>query len=155
MRVIGHWILYEPHIYYKLIPPNKRDMAVTKNLARKVWDRRFYHRFENTPDDRWELLERATEYHTAEAAVGCCSWGPQQIIGSDWAKTCGYDSACDFVRASMNEEKMLDAFVAVLIAKKLRDAINNEDFETIALHYNGKGQVPIYAARMRKAFNTL
>ena len=50
---------------------------------------------------------------------------------------------------------MLDAFIAVLIAKKLKDAINNEDFDTVALRYNGKGQVPVYAARMRKAFNSL
>jgi hypothetical protein len=130
-------------------------MAVAKNLARKIWDKRFYNLFERTPDDRWELLERATEFHDAEAAVGCCSWGPAQIVASEWAKPCGYESASDFVRASMNEEKMYDAFIAVLIAKKLRDAINDEDFETVALHYNGKGQVPIYAARMRKAFNSL
>ena len=149
------WLLYEPHIYYKLIPSRKRERAVAKNLARKTWDKRFYHLYERTPDDRWELLERAAEFHDAEAAVGCCSWGPSQIVASEWAKTCGYESASDFVRASMNEEKMLDAFIAVLIAKKLKDAINNEDFDTVALRYNGKGQVPVYAARMRKAFNSL
>jgi hypothetical protein len=149
------WLLYEPHKYYKLIPSKKRDRAVAKNLARKIWDKRFYNLFERTPDDRWELLERAAEFHTAEAAVGCCSWGPAQIVASEWAKPCGYESASDFVRASMNEEKMLDALITVLIAKKLKDAINNEDFETVALRYNGKGQVPVYAARMRKAFNSL
>jgi N-acetylmuramidase len=148
-------LLYEPHIYYKLIPARKRDTAVAKNLARKIWDKRFYNLFQKTPDDRWELLERAAEFHDAEAAVGCCSWGPAQIVASKWAKPCGYKSASDFVRASMNEEKMLDAFIAVLIAMKLRDAINDGDFETVALQYNGKGQVPVYAARMRKAFNRL
>jgi hypothetical protein len=148
-------LLYEPHIYFKLIPSQKREKAIQQNLARKKWTKSFYNQFERTPDDRWELLERAASFHDAEAAVGCCSWGPAQIVANLWAKKCGYNNASEFVRASMNEEKMLDSFVAVLTAMNLKSAINSLDFEKVAATYNGPGNVAVYSSRMKKAFHNL
>ena len=148
-------MLYEPHIYHKLLPAAKRTEAITKNLARKTADKTYYNQFEKTPDDRWDLLDRATAFHDFEAAVGSCSWGPAQIVASIWAKAIGYASVADFARAAMDEGKMLDAFAAVLAGMKLKSAINDLDFESVARTYNGSGAVEVYAGRMQKAFDGL
>jgi hypothetical protein len=148
-------LLYEPHKYYELIPAGKRAEAVSQNLARARWEKSYYNRFERTADDRWRLLDRAAAFHNAEAAVGACSWGSAQILAYLWCKKCGYADASKFVKASLDEEKMLDAIVAVLLAMKLKRAINQPDFEEVARKWNGAGNIRVYAKKMRDAFNSL
>jgi hypothetical protein len=147
--------LFEPHHFYKFLPKDKRDEAIRLNLARKKWDKTHYNAHQKTFDTRWALLAKAAQFHNDEAAVGSCSWGPAQIVAHLWAKKCGYESAAEFVKASLQEQAMLEAFIKVLLAMNLRSAIKNLDFRRVAEVYNGPGQAQEYAKRMKKAFDSL
>lgn len=144
--------LFEPHHFYKLLPKSMRNDAVAANLARTKFEQAYYNKFERTFDSRWKLLSKAADFHDVETAVGACSWGPAQIVGHLWARKCGYANSAEFVRASVDEKAMFDAFVKVLLAMKLRDAINSADFRKVARTYNGPANVEVYAPKMQKAY---
>lgn len=138
-------ILFEPHIFYRLLSGAKRKQAVDAGLAYKSWGEQPY------PRDSYPRLIKAIEIDET-AALKACSWGMGQIMGSNH-KMVGYDSVQDMVRAfADDEETHLEAIIAFAIASKIDDdlrrleaklkagqAVTPADCIPVVSAYNGKG----------------
>lgn len=86
-----------------------------------------------------------------EAALLASSWGAPQIMGFNH-QDAGHASARSMVSAmATGEASHLRAFTSLVTAWGLSTAIRARDWETFARRYNGPGQVPTYAARLRAA----
>ena len=74
------------------------------------------------------------------AALQSASWGMFQIMGENFTEA-GFSSVADFVDAMMiSEQRHLDAFVSVITSRPAaKKALQNLDWATFALHYNGAG----------------
>lgn len=105
-------ILFEPHIFYRLLKGAKRQRAVELGLAYQSWGEKPY------PRDSYPRLEAAMKVDEA-AALMACSWGLGQVLGSNF-KQVGYSSIYEMVQAfADDEENHLEAIVAFCKANKI------------------------------------
>jgi hypothetical protein len=143
-------ILNEKHWFYKLLKGGQRTEAVKMGLARKNWisPRNGGYKEQNTTDKKYRILAKSIAINE-DAAFQSISMGKFQIMGFNH-KICGFSSAKKmfdaFTDTEVNQLKALSNF---LIAKRLQNALKNEDFERIEQVYNGGGLNGKYAARMR------
>ena len=87
-----------------------------------------------------------------EAALKSASWGKYQIMGFNYVE-CGYDNVEALVADLCDSEAyQLDAFVAYMQNTACGDDLVNKDWSSFALHYNGPGQVSVYAAKIEEAY---
>ncbi len=132
-------ILFEKHIFYKLLK-NKgltaiRDKAFKErpDLCYPKWQRGTY----GLPSSQHSRCAVASTYHR-ETALESCSWGLGQIMGFHWSAL-GYPSLQAFVNAMYKDEiSQIDAMCRFLKANKIITALNNQDWQKVALLYNGK-----------------
>jgi hypothetical protein len=83
-------------------------------------------------------LEAAAKLHR-EAALAACSWGMFQIMGRYHAQA-GHQTLQSFVNAMYDSAaKHLDAFVALICARDLDDALRERRWADFARAYNGRG----------------
>lgn len=134
-------MLFEPHIFDKLINPKKRAIARTQGLAYPVWGSKPY------PNDSYPRLHKAMRLDK-DAALMSASWGYAQIMGFNHALV-GYKTAEAMVKAFMDdEERHIEAMVEFIrksgiddelreIASKVRS--DPQDWAPIARVYNGPG----------------
>lgn len=89
----------------------------------------------------------------SNAALMATSWGAFQILGR-WYDVLGYGSASAMVRAFANSaDAQVRGFVRFLQVNGADAALRSGDWDSFAASYNGPGQVPVYARRIRSAIS--
>ena len=145
-------VLPEPHYFFRLLPPAKRDIAVKQGLAYPTWGEQPY---DKTQDLRYARLERMAAIDL-EIALDSCSWGLGQIMGAN-AETCGYKSATDMVTAFLTGEgAQLDGMAGFILGNGLADELRRKDWAGFAKGYNGPGYAKNqYDAKLARAYARL
>lgn len=126
-------ILFEPHKFSE--ETGGRFDATHPDLSYPKWGARPYPA---TQGARFDQLGRAIQLNRL-AALRATSWGLAQIMGFNHAAA-GFPSIEAFVAAMYRSERdQLDAFVTLLLAWNLDDALREAKWSVFALRYNGKG----------------
>lgn len=90
-----------------------------------------------------------------DGALRATSWGGPQIMGFNVADT-WYPTTEQMVSAmAATEAAQLNAFVLLIRSWGLDGALRAQDWRTFARHYNGPGQVTVYAGRMEAAYREI
>lgn len=104
--------------------------------------------------DEWAAYAFAKTLN-AEAATQALGMGAAQIMGFNHARV-GYPSAQAMLSAFGNEAAQIVAFLNYLLSDPaLWAAVRAKDWRTIALLYNGSGQVDYYAGLLQQAYARL
>jgi hypothetical protein len=101
----------------------------------------------------YAALELAQQLSSPEVALRCASIGGCQILLSNFAML-GYASAKDMFDAFQRSENAHVLGFFDFCARQpggLIGYLRQRDFASFALHYNGPGQVQLYAARLHSA----
>jgi hypothetical protein len=123
-------MLFEPHIFHRLLTGEKRRRAIESGLAYAKWGTRPY------PRDSYPRLMAARRIDE-ECALQAASWGLPQILGVNH-RPAGYHSAADMVMAFCEGEDVhLDAMARFIVANRLGDALKRRDWGAFAYGYNG------------------
>lgn len=123
-------ILFEPHIFYKLLSGAERDRAVRDGLAYKNYGAKPY------PRDSYPRLVAAYKINP-QAALKATSWGLGQVLGANH-EVAGWATVEEFVEAMLaDEENHLKASVNFIIAKHLDDELRAHNWAGFAAGYNG------------------
>ncbi len=144
-------ILFEPHIFYKELGAGaKRDKAVKQGLAYKKQGTKPYPK---SSDTRYAQIDDASAIDEV-AALRSASWGLPQVMGFN-AGDAGFANAKAMIEAmKKGEGEQLLAFVALLSAWKLADALKKHKWATFALRYNGKDAVKNgYDQKLKDAYD--
>lgn len=138
-------MLYEPHLFYRNVPAEKRDRAVALGLAYKDWKRDY-------PSDSYPRLEEAMKIDET-AALKSCSWGLGQILGSNH-RDAGYESPQEMVLAFLeDEEEHLEAMIRFITNAGIADDLRAHRWSTVARVYNGPSYaVHGYHTRLKAAY---
>lgn len=139
-------ILFEPHIFYRLLGPGKtRNKAVAQGLAYAKWKKTGY------PKDSYDRLRKAMAINSTLALMSA-SWGAFQIMGFNHGAA-GYATPEEMVRDFMaDEDNHVEAAVRFIANKKLDDDLRAHRWEVIEDVYNGGGFGGAYARKMRAAY---
>lgn len=141
-------MLFEPHVFYRNLPPGKkRDLAVSMGLAYRTW------RPNNYPADSYPRFLKAKEIDET-AAFKASSWGMGQILGEN-AVSIGYDSPQDMVeKFKESEADQLEGIIRFIRANHLDDELRSHNWAGLARGYNGPNYaVNGYDTKLEKAFN--
>lgn len=122
-----------------------------KNSAGQVVAVPAYDRYGSVAQ-QYTRLERARQFSDS-AALESASWGKFQIMGENWSRI-GWSSVQAFYRAMCASERdHLDAFIGFIGSKPgLREALRLKKWRSIAMLYNGSGQIDYYAPRLEAAY---
>lgn len=124
-------MLFEPHVFYRELPDNKKALAVKQGLARKRWKRDY-------PKDSYPRLLKAMAIDE-DAALRSASWGMGQIMGFNH-QLAGYDSAKEMVEDFLDDEEThLEAMIQFILSTGLDDNLRAHDWDGFAKGYNGSG----------------
>lgn len=139
-------MLFEPHIFYKLLGKGKaRNAAVKAGVAYAKWKPKGY------PKDSYGRLAVAMSIN-ATLALMSASWGAFQIMGFNHGAAC-YATPEAMIRDFMaDEDNHVEAAVRFIINKKLDDDLRAHRWDVIEQVYNGGGFDGLYARKMAKAF---
>lgn len=142
-------ILFEAHVFSRLTD-HKYD-NLHPNISSEKWNKDLYLYGKR----EYRRLDEACVLNR-EAGLQSASWGKFQIMGFNYRHV-GYEKLQDFVNAMYRSESdHLKAFCGFILSDaKLRGALAQHDFRTMALRYNGAGQVNIYANKLRQAYKIL
>lgn len=118
----------------------------------------WFDQHESGQRDEWEVFNYARTIHET-AAMQSISMGSGQIMGFNYADV-GYANVQEMFRdyndPKMGELNQLIGFFAYIVNKKgLLDAVRRKDFETVALLYNGAGNVPTYLGLLLEKYQEL
>lgn len=140
-------ILFEPHVFYRLLKGAQRASAVAAGLAYARWGAQPY------PRDSYPRLHRAMAINRA-AALKACSWGLPQLMGENF-KAGGFASVEAMVAAFCeDEEAHLEAMVQFIRVSRLDDELRRHDWAGFARGYNGPGYAKNrYDVRLASAFS--
>ncbi len=97
------------------------------------------------------IADEADRARARAACFAACSWGPYQILGSNYAKA-GYVSAEELSIAFRDTEEQDEAFFRFLNAEDLIGNLRHHEWETFARVYNGNDNVDEYAPRLEAAY---
>ena len=126
-------VLFEAHIFDGLTGGKYRRSH--PNISSARWNKELYGPAGLHQHKRLQqaiLLDR-------NAALQSASWGKFQVMGFNWALV-GRKSLQDFVNAQYrNEGEHLKDFVGYVIARGLKDELQQRDWAGFALGYNGEG----------------
>jgi hypothetical protein len=128
-------ILFEPHIFYRQLAkdPYLQHVASDLELAYPKWGTLPYPK---TSDANYERLEHAMELNP-EAALRSCSWGLGQIMGFNFS-LCGAPTIESFVLDAMDSEhEQLIQMCHFIMASRLDDELQRQDWAGFARGYNG------------------
>ena len=142
-------ILFEPHIFHRLLKDGLRDRAMDQGLAYKRWGEKPYPK---GSDAQYQRLEMAMSIDPS-AALKSCSWGLGQIMGSNH-KLAGYGDVETMVLACMDGElKQLRMMVSFIEKSGLIDEIRRRDWAGFARGYNGPAyEKNAYDAKLAEAY---
>lgn len=139
-------MLFEPHIFYRVLSGAQRTRAVKEGLAYKRWGQKSY------PKDSYPRLLKAMDINETKA-LSAASWGLGQILGTNHLAV-GYRNPQAMVRAFMeDEENHLEAIVQFLITNGIDGDLREHRWAEVARVYNGPGyRKHNYHGRMAAAF---
>ena len=139
-------ILFEAHWFSKLTGGKYDDSH--PGISSPVWDRSLY----KGGTAEWGRLDAACALDR-NAALQSASWGLFQIMGFNY-KACGFDTVSAFVEFIKGpDDADMEAFINFVRSNpKILKAMQEKDWRTFALHYNGPGAVPSYSAKMSDAY---
>lgn len=125
-------MLFEPHVFWRNLPKDKREIAQRDGLAYPKWRPGAY------PKDSYPRLIKAMEIDQT-AALKSASWGLGQIMGGNHLLA-GYEAAQEMVQAFMeDEEAHLRAMIQFLVGSGLDDDLKHHRWQALARGYNGPG----------------
>jgi hypothetical protein len=125
-------ILFEPHIFYRLLSGERRALAVKSGLAYQKWGEKPY------PADSYPRLTEAMKINET-AALKSCSWGLGQVLGTNH-KAAGFDTVQAMVAAFCeDEEAHLLAMVNFIKFNRLDVHLRAHAWAKFAAGYNGPG----------------
>lgn len=128
-------ILFEPHVFHRRLPPQKRAGAIRAGLAGRKWGDAPYPRSQRA---RYAQLERAKTIDR-EAAFAACSWGVGQVLGEN-ARWLGYDSAEALAEEAISGPRGQCRLMLRFIDKSdLAGKLAKRDWRGFAKGYNGPG----------------
>lgn len=129
-------ILYEPHVFYRLLGPgDERDFAVENKIAYPKWGTLPYPK---TQSRRYEQVMFAMAIDM-EIAFRSTSWGLGQTMGFNH-RLCGYQNAVELVEgAKKSEGEQLMAMVRFIKGTRLDIHVQRKDWAKFARGYNGPG----------------
>ena len=142
-------ILFEARWFHNLT--NGEWDATHPNISSEKWDRSLYAYGKK----EYDRLDEACALDRV-AGLQSASWGKFQIMGFNYRRG-GYNKLQDFINAMYRSEAdHLTAFCGFIKSDaKLHEALIRHDYRTMALRYNGSGQVGIYAAKLQQAYEIL
>ena len=153
-------MLFEPHVFWRLLSGEQRAQAVDEGLAYRKWGEKKY------PRDSYDRLDRAMAINRI-AALKSCSWGLGQVMGENH-KAAGYTSVEKMVSAfAEDEENQLKGMISFIIANHIDDDLRRIEEKTkagkkvtaadwipIVRVYNGSGYAKNdYHNRAARAYN--
>jgi len=129
-------IAWEPHIFYRYLPQNKRSQAVSAGLAHPKWGVLPYL---SSQSARYRQLRKAMTIDEA-AAIKACSWGGPQIMGFN-SSVAGFSSLDNFVEAMKTSagEQMKAMARFIKNNNAMHAALKAQDWHGFARRYNGSG----------------
>ena len=140
-------MLFEPHLFYRLLEGEARTRAVKAGLAYPRWKKDY-------PADSYPRLLRAMQIDR-DAALKAASWGRYQTLGMHH-RALGYRSPDAMVYAFMrDEESHLEAFVSFVIVNRIDDDLREGRYNVFFEAYNGSaykenGYPQAFARNLRK-----
>lgn len=142
-------IRFEGHYFYRLLPAQKRNLAVTRGLASS---RAGAVRNTFSQSGRWKLLKRA-EAIDRPAALASCSWGCGQVMGSHW-RWLGYASIDALVAdARSGADGQVRLMMRYIKKAGLVGKLQTYDWAGFARAYNGPAYRKYkYDTKMRAAY---
>lgn len=146
-------VLFEKHQFYRHLPKEKRAAAVKAGLARKNWISPKDGGYKDQPNNgaALALLAKAAEIDEV-AALKSASYGTGQVMGFNYG-LCGWPSVQAFVLdMAESEDNHIKAMLGFLTGSGLADELRARDFDAVARVYNGDGQVKVYGAKLRAAY---
>lgn len=153
-------ILFEAHIFYRLVKRHKGEQLATHyvnrypSICQPTWTQgRKYYLGGKGEHKRLQLAANLDRGLALQSA----SWGKFQIMGFNW-KSCGYESLQGFINAMYDsEESQLEAFAGFIRNNsKLLKALRTHDWATFARTYNGPGYAQNqYDVRLAEAYRKL
>ena len=126
-------MLFEPHMFYRLLSGADRDKAVAAGLAYPKWKKDY-------PADSYPRMMKAMAINR-DAALKAASWGRYQCLGDHFAML-GYSSVDRMVQAFMDdEEDHLEGFVTFIINSGVDDDLRAGRYDVFFRVYNGPAYV--------------
>jgi hypothetical protein len=138
-------MLFEPHIFHRMLKGEEREKAIKLGLAYPRWKR-------NYPKDSYPRLKEAMKINP-EAALKSASWGLGQVMGFNHGAA-GFSTVFEMVHAFMDDEEAhLEAMVSFIVTNGLDDELRRHDWRGFARGYNGASyHVHGYHTRLERAF---
>lgn len=142
-------ILFEPHIFYRYVPDDRRDEAIAKGLAYKKWGMVPYPK---GSDAQYARLYDAIDIDET-AALKSASWGMGQIMGFNH-RVVGADTVQNFVAANLDSEANQMRFMLKFIQNSgLLDEVRDLNWAGFARGYNGPGYAKnAYDVKLKNAY---
>jgi hypothetical protein len=129
-------ILFEPHVFYRVLTPGKRIVASRAGLAYPRWGEKPYP---PSSDGNYARLEAAIKIDE-ECAFRAVSIGLGQILGENFNAT-GHESAVSMFQAACESEgEQLEQMASFIEASGLAEHLRKKDWRAFALGYNGPGE---------------
>lgn len=168
-------ILFEPHIFYKML--GEKGYLTLRLKMQAINPKILYQKWRTFPygktSEQHDRLNQAVNLvyqalpnlntdnpndkkiidDVRECALMACSWGLAQIMGFHW-QSLGYDSVQDFVNAMYDSEKsQLDAMLRFCKKNGLLTHLKNKDWARFARGYNGAGyKANAYDVKLARAY---
>lgn len=125
-------MLFEPHVFYRLLAGEQRQRAVEAGLAYPRWGERSY------PRESYTRLRAACEINES-AALKSASWGSTQILGQNH-EIIGYPTVQAMVNSFMdNADAHVEGMVRFILGNGLDSDLRARNWRGFARGYNGPG----------------
>lgn len=129
-------ILFEPHVFYRVLPQGKRLVAARAGLAYPRWGERPYPA---TSDGNYARLEQAAAIDE-ECAFRAVSIGLGQILGENF-HVAGFETAKAMFEAACDSEgAQLEQMASFIQTSGLAKFLREKNWRAFALGYNGPGE---------------
>jgi hypothetical protein len=126
-------IRWECHYFHRLLPNELKPEGVAARLAHP---RAGAIPNPNSQAARYQMLKRGMAIHE-EAAIGSCSWGLGQVMGSHW-RSLGYSSAQHLMKTACSGIPGQTELMARFIQKNgLTNNLRQKNWKAFARAYNG------------------
>lgn len=125
-------MLFEPHVFYRLLAGEQRQRAVEAGLAYPRWGERPY------PRESYSRIRAACEINET-AALKSASWGSTQILGQNH-EMIGYPTVQAMVNSFMdNADAHVEGMVRFILGAGLDSDLRARNWRGFARGYNGPG----------------
>lgn len=141
-------ILFESHKFSGLTG------GIYNNSHPDISTSTWVHNYGPSGGHQWDRINSAIALNR-EAALKSASWGDYQLMGFNYYNA-GYDNVEELVKGMVESEaNQLDTLICFLQNTNIDRYLISKSWSDFALHYNGSGQVAMYAGRIKDEYNKL